>query len=72
VNGKTLTESFRTEAVRPNAERETSEYRKWQQLIREFVDVNAAICGLLPLTGKKKQPRRSNKTPRMKEARCWR
>lgn len=72
VNGKTITESFPTEAARRKAERETGEYRKWQQLSREFVEVNAAICRLRPLPEQepapleKKQPKRSSEKSRMK------
>ena len=45
-DGKSRTESFPNPAARRAAERQTAEYRKWQQLSREFVAVNKAICRL--------------------------
>jgi hypothetical protein len=49
VQGKTVTESFPGAAARWKAEREIAEYRKWQQLSREFVEVNASLCRLRPV-----------------------
>jgi hypothetical protein len=48
AHGRTVTESFPGAAARRKAEREIAEYRKWQQLSREFVEVNASICRLRP------------------------
>lgn len=48
AEGKTVTESFPSPAARRKVEREIEEYRKWQQLSREFVDVSAALCRLRP------------------------
>jgi hypothetical protein len=42
--GKTVTESFPNEAAKRKAQREIAEFRRWQQLSREFVDVNTKIC----------------------------
>jgi hypothetical protein len=64
VNGKTVTESFPTEAARRKAERETSEYRKWQQLSREFVEVNAGICRLRPLPEQAQTPQEKKRRTR--------
>ena len=67
VQGKTVTESFPSEAARRKAERETEEFRKWQELSREFVAVNTSICRLRPvgetLTAeeKKRRPRSSKR-----------
>jgi hypothetical protein len=62
--GKTVTESFPDPAARRKAEQEIEEYRKWQQLSREFVEVNAAICRARPvaqeLTPQKKKRRKSS------------
>ena len=49
ADGKTVTESFASPAARRKAEQEIEEYRKWQQLSREFVEVNAALCRLRPI-----------------------
>jgi len=47
--GKTVTESFPTEAARRKAEREIAAFRRWQQLSREFVEVNTEICQRRPV-----------------------
>lgn len=44
--GKTVTESFASPAARRKTEREIEEYRRWQELSREFVEVNARLCHL--------------------------
>jgi hypothetical protein len=44
--GKTVTESFTSPAARHKTEREIEEYRRWQQLSREFVEVNTLLCRL--------------------------
>jgi hypothetical protein len=49
------------------AEREVAEFRKYQQLSREFVEANAEICRLRPIeeespsAQEKKRPKRSVK-----------
>jgi hypothetical protein len=65
VNGKTVTESLPDQAATRKAECEIAEFRQWQALQKEFVEVNAQICQLRPaqpdtlLPGEKKRPRRS-------------
>jgi hypothetical protein len=44
VNGKTVSESLPTPAAQKKAEREIVEFRHFEQLIREFIEVNAKIC----------------------------
>jgi hypothetical protein len=67
TQGKTITESFPSLAARHKAEREIEEYRKWQQLSHDFVEVNASLCRLRPAaeqgpTGQeKKRRKRSNR-----------
>lgn len=63
--GKTVTESFASPAARRKTEREIEEYRRWQQLSREFVEVNASLCRLRPtaeqeLTAAKKKLQKSS------------
>jgi hypothetical protein len=56
ADGKTVTESFPSPAARRKGEREIEEYRKWQQLSREFVDVSAALCRLRPIEEQAQTP----------------
>ena len=65
-HGKTVTESFPSPASRRKAEAEVAEFRRWQQLSREFVEVNTQICQLRPVeetltAEEKKRPKRSNR-----------
>lgn len=48
VGGKSVSESLPSPAAIHKAEREVAEFRKFQQLSREFVDTNAEICRLRP------------------------
>jgi hypothetical protein len=45
-NGKTYSESLPNQDAIRKAEKEIAEFRKFQRLIRAFVDVNAKICYL--------------------------
>ena len=72
VNGKTVTESLSDPAALRKAEREIAEFRKLQNLNKEFVEVNGNICQMRPvepatpsLQGKKR-PMRSGKKLRAK------
>ena len=44
VQGKTVTESLPTPTAQKKAEREIAEFRHFEELIREFIAVNAKIC----------------------------
>ena len=48
VGGKSVSQSLPSPAAIHKAEREVAEFRKFQQLSREFVDTNAEICRLRP------------------------
>jgi hypothetical protein len=67
--GKTITESLPTPAARKKAALEIAEFRRFEQLIREFVEVNAKICRARPteqeqpLSQEKKRRRRPAKKP---------
>ena len=69
VEGKTVTESLSNPAAMHKAEREIDEFRKYQALHKEFLDVNAQICHLRPLEPdtlpeqEKKLSKRSSKKP---------
>src|SRR6516162_6137580 len=69
--GKTCTESLPTPASQKKAEREIAEFRRFEQLVREFVEINAEICRARPveqvqLSQEKKRRRRSAKKPWMR------
>lgn len=72
VDGKTVSEALSTPATIHKAEREVEEFRKFQQLTREFLGTNAEICRLRPVEEeqeaelKKKRSRRSGKRSRAK------
>lgn len=72
VNGKSVTESLPDQAAVRKAEREIAEFRKLQDLHRDFVAVNARICQLRPiqadviLTEEKKRSKRSGRKSRAK------
>ena len=48
ADGKTISESLPSPAAIHKAEREVAEFRKFQELSREFVETNAEICHLRP------------------------
>ena len=62
VQGKTVTESLPTPATQKKAQREIAEFRHFEQLIREFLEVNAKICRARPVeqapVPQEKKPRR--------------
>jgi len=65
-HGKTVTEALPTTAAVRKAEGEIAEFRKYQQLGRELVEVNEQICRQRPVqetltTEEKKQRKRSSK-----------
>jgi len=70
VGGKTVSQSLSDRATARKAEQEVAEFRKFQQLSRKFVEINARICRLRPAEGavsgeEKKRPKRSTtKLPR--------
>ena len=72
ADGKTISESLPSPAAIHKAEREVAEFRKFQELSREFVETNAEICHLRPAeeepqTGQeKKRPKPSKRKSRAK------
>jgi hypothetical protein len=69
AEGKTIGEALPTPAAVSKAEREIGEFRRYQQISRDFIDVNEKICRLRPLEEaqtsqeKKRQTRSSKKSP---------
>jgi len=72
VNGKSVSESLPTPAAIHKAEREVSEFRRFKQLSRAFVQTNTEICRTRsaepePQTDQeKKRPKRSTRKSRAK------
>jgi hypothetical protein len=72
VANKSVSESLSTPAAIHKAEREIAEFRKFQQLSREFVDTNVEICRLRPTENEapteqeKKRRKRSARKSRAK------
>ncbi len=74
VQGKTVTETFSSPAARRQAERRIAEFRKFQQLSRALIEVNAQICRRRPIEatpeaeraaeGKKRPKPSSKRSPR--------
>ena len=44
INGKSVTESFATPAHQRKAEREIEAFRRYRELERSYVEINARIC----------------------------
>jgi hypothetical protein len=71
-HGKTVTEALPTPAAVRKAEQEIAEFRTYQQLSRELVDVSEQVCRLRPVEEEsltpqeKKRPKRSIKRSRAK------
>lgn len=72
VNGKSVSESLPTPATIHKAEREVAEFRRFQQLSRQFVQTNTEICRWRsaerepPTEQEKKRPKRSARKSRAK------
>ena len=72
VQGKTVTESLPNPAAVRKAQREIDQFRQYQSLHREFLQVNAQICHLRPAEPdplsqqEKKRSKRSSRRPRAK------
>lgn len=71
VHGKTVTEALPTPAAVRKAEQEIAEFRNYQRLGHELVEVSEQICRLRPLEEtltpeEKKRPKRSAKRWRAK------
>lgn len=69
--GKTVTEALPTPAAVRKAEQEIAEFRNFQQLTRDLVDVSEQVCRLRPVEEsltpqEKKRPKRSKRKSRAK------
>lgn len=67
VAGKTVSETFPSQAARRKAEREVAEFHHFRELCHSFVEVNEKICRLRTVEEQertpqeKKRPRRSSR-----------
>jgi hypothetical protein len=67
IDGKTVTQNLPSPAAIRKAESEVAEYRKFQGLIDDLVEVNRKICRLRPVeqaeqtAQEKKRPKRSSR-----------
>ena len=72
IDSKTVSESLPDSAAVRKAEREVAEFRNFQRLSHEFVEVNSGICRLRPAeeealsAQEKKRPKRSARKSRAK------
>jgi hypothetical protein len=69
--GKTVTEALPSPAAVRKAEQEIAEFRNYQQLSRELVNVSEQVCRLRPVEEtltpqEKKRPKRSSRRSRAK------
>jgi hypothetical protein len=68
VNGRTATQNLPSPAAVRKAESEIAEYRRFQTLTGELVDVNRKICGLRPVEQAEQTPQ-EKKRPKQSSAR---
>ena len=61
--GKTVTESFPTPTAQRKVEREISEFRRYQELSREFLEVNEKICQSRPVEQTLTPQEKKRRTP---------
>lgn len=72
AEGKTVSESLSTPAAIRRAQREVAEFRRFQDLSRDFIETNTAICRLRPAAEEppteqeKKRPKPSGRRSRAK------
>lgn len=71
VQGKTVSETFRSPAAQRKAQREVDAFHQFRQLSRELLEINEQICRLRPVEEaltpeEKKQPKSSAKRSRVK------
>lgn len=71
VQGKTVTESLATPAAQRKAQEEVDAFRHYQELSRDYIEVNSQICRARPVADtlsvqEKKRRKRSSKKSRAK------
>jgi hypothetical protein len=70
-HGKTVTEALPTPAAVRKAEREIAEFRDYQRLGRELVEVNEKICRLRPVEEEPlSEQKKKRRTPSSRKSRA--
>ena len=69
-HGKTVTEALPTPAAVRKAEREIAEFRDYQRLGRELVEVNEKICRLRPVGETLTPQEKKRQTPSSRKSRA--
>lgn len=70
-HGKTVTEALPTSAAVRKVEREIAEFREYQRLGRELVEVNEQICRLRPIEDQPlSEQEKKRRTPSSKKSRA--
>ena len=64
VEGKTISEALPNPAALAKAEREVAEFRNYQKLSQQFVEVNTQICRLRPVEEAAPQPQEKKRRKR--------
>lgn len=68
--GKTVTEALPTPAAVRKAEQEIAEFRTYQQLCRELVDVSEQVCRLRPIEDESLTPQEKKRSKRSIKRSC--
>jgi hypothetical protein len=63
AEGKTISEALPSPAAIRKAEREIGEFRKYQQISRDFVAVNEKICRMRPVEDASSAQEKKRRTP---------
>jgi hypothetical protein len=66
VAGKTVSESLPSPAALAKAEREVAEFRNYQQLSQQFVEINMQICRARPVEEATSPPQEKKRLKRSK------
>jgi len=61
IAGKTVTQTLSSPSALRKAEREIAEFRRFQALAQELIEVNQKICRLRPLTAEEALPVKKNR-----------
>lgn len=69
-HGKTVTEALPTPVAVRKAEREIAEFREYQRLGRELVEVNEKICRLRPVEETQTPQEKKRRTPSSRKSRA--
>ena len=63
IDGKTVTKTLSSPEALRKAEKEIAEFRRFQKLSHELIDINQKICRLRPLATQQQSPEKKNGYP---------